>query len=129
MQCWSVPVPGCLSLRDLLIAENGLFVTSKILSQSTVFATCMPGGFYPFITLEEYWAYWSRYIYINRYQDVPKPVYDDLLDLLQGKAYFVLTSNVDHCFQKAGFDKQRIVLYAGGLRFVAMFQTLPSKDL
>lgn len=71
------------------------------------------GGFYPFITLEEYWAYWSRYIYINRYQDAPKPVYDDLLDLLQGKAYFVLTSNVDHCFQKAGFDKQRLFYMQG----------------
>ena len=36
------------------------------------------GGFYPYDTLEEYWAYWSRYIYINRYQDAPKPVYQKL---------------------------------------------------
>ena len=64
------------------------------------------GGFYPFETLEEHWAYWSRYIYINRYTAAPKPVYDDLLKLVQGKDYFVLTTNVDHCFQKAGFDKQ-----------------------
>ena len=66
------------------------------------------GGFYPFATPEEHWAYWSRYIYINRYMDAPKPVYDDLLKLVNGKDYFVITTNVDHCFQKAGFDKKRL---------------------
>ena len=71
------------------------------------------GGFYPFATLEEHWAYWSRYIYINRYMDAPKPVYDDLLKLVQGKDYFVLTTNVDHCFQKAGFDKKRLFYTQG----------------
>ena len=55
--------------------------------------------------MEEYWAYWSRYIYINRYQNAPKPVYDTLLRLVQDKDHFVITTNVDHCFQKAGFDK------------------------
>ena len=64
------------------------------------------GGFYPFATPEEHWSYWSRYIYINRYMDAPKPVYDDLLKLVQDKDYFVITTNVDHCFQKAGFDKK-----------------------
>ena len=71
------------------------------------------GGFYPFDTLEEYWAYWSRYIFINRYQDAPKPVYDDLLKLVQNKDYFVITTNVDHCFQKAGFDKKRLFYTQG----------------
>ena len=71
------------------------------------------GGFYPFATLEEFWAYWSRYIYINRYQDAPKPVYDDLLKLVQDKDYFVITTNVDHCFQKAGFDKKRLFYTQG----------------
>jgi len=71
------------------------------------------GGFYPFETLEEHWAYWSRYIYINRYTAAPKPVYDALLKLVQGKDYFVLTTNVDHCFQKAGFDKQRLFYTQG----------------
>lgn len=64
------------------------------------------GGFYPYNTLEEHWAYWSRYIYINRYMDAPKPVYDNILKLVQNKDYFVITTNVDHCFQKAGFDKK-----------------------
>lgn len=63
------------------------------------------GGFYPFATPEEHWAYWSRYIYINRYMNAPKPVYEKLLTLVKSKDYFVLTTNVDHCFQKAGFDK------------------------
>ena len=71
------------------------------------------GGFYPFATPEEHWAYWSRYIYINRYQDATKPVYDDLLKLVQDKDYFVITTNVDHCFQKAGFDKKRLFYTQG----------------
>ena len=71
------------------------------------------GGFYPYSTREEYWAYWSRYIYINRYMDAPKPVYHKLYDLVKGKDYFVLTTNVDHCFQKAGFDKHRLFYTQG----------------
>ena len=71
------------------------------------------GGFYPFDTLEEHWAYWSRYVYINRYLAPPKPVYSDLLKLVQNKDYFVLTTNVDHCFQKAGFDKRRLFYTQG----------------
>lgn len=70
-------------------------------------------GFYPFGTLEEYWAYWSRYIYINRYQNAPKSVYHDLYNLVREKDYFVLTTNVDHCFQKAGFDKKRLFYTQG----------------
>ena len=71
------------------------------------------GGFYPFATPEEHWAYWSRYIYINRYQDAPKPVYENLLKLVADKDYFVVTTNVDHCFQKAGFDKRRLFYTQG----------------
>ena len=71
------------------------------------------GGFYPFASPEEHWAYWSRYIYINRYMDAPKSVYDDLLKLVQDKDYFVITTNVDHCFQKAGFDKKRLFYTQG----------------
>ena len=71
------------------------------------------GGFYPFDSLEEHWAYWSRYIYINRYMNAPKPVYEDLFRLVKDKDYFVLTTNVDHCFQKAGFDKKRLFYTQG----------------
>ena len=71
------------------------------------------GGFYPYPSQEELWAYWSRYIYINRYQDAPKPVYANLLQLVQDKDYFVLTTNVDHCFQKAGFDTKRLFYTQG----------------
>lgn len=71
------------------------------------------GGFYPFDTLEEHWAYWSRYIFCNRYLDAPKPVYQELLSLVQDKDYFVLTTNVDHQFQKAGFDKYRLFYTQG----------------
>ena len=61
------------------------------------------GGFFPFDSLEEYWAWWSRHIWYNRYVDPPKPVYRDLLDLVGERDYFVLTTNVDHQFQRAGF--------------------------
>ena len=71
------------------------------------------GGFYPYQTPEEHWAYWSRYIFVNRYQDVPKPVYENLLKLVADKDYFVITTNVDHCFQKAGFDKKRLFYTQG----------------
>ena len=71
------------------------------------------GGFYPYKTFEEHWAYWSRYIMINRYMNAPKPVYQNLLSLVQDKDYFVITTNVDHCFQKAGFDKKRLFYTQG----------------
>lgn len=71
------------------------------------------GGFYPYDTPEEHWAYWSRYIYVNRYMDAPKPVYDALFELVKDKDYFVITTNVDHCFQKAGFDKKRLFYTQG----------------
>lgn len=81
--------------------------------QKYSFKDMYSGGFYPYDTLEEHWAYWSRYIYINRYMDPPKPVYRELYDLVKDKDYFVLTTNVDHCFQKNGFDKHRLFYTQG----------------
>ena len=77
------------------------------------FTDMYSAGFYPFPSEEEHWAYWSRHIYYNRYVPAPKPVYDNLLKLLQEKDYFVITTNVDHQFQKAGFDKQRLFYTQG----------------
>ncbi|MBS7009230.1 SIR2 family NAD-dependent protein deacylase [Anaerostipes sp.] len=77
------------------------------------FRDAYSGGFHSFKSLEENWAYWSRYIYISRYTDAPKPVYTDLLGLVKGRDYFVLTTNVDHQFQKAGFDKNRLFCTQG----------------
>lgn len=71
------------------------------------------GGFYPFDTLEEHWAWWSRHIWINRYMDAPKPVYNRLYELVKNRDYFILTTNVDHQFQKAGFDKHRLFYTQG----------------
>lgn len=71
------------------------------------------GGFYPYDTLEEYWAWWSRHIFVNRYDaGIGKP-YSDLLELIKDKDYFVLTTNVDHQFQLAGFDKKRLFYTQG----------------
>ena len=71
------------------------------------------GGFYPFGTLEEYWAWWSRHIFVNRYDVSAGKPYLDLLRLVREKDYFVLTTNVDHQFQLAGFDKARLFYMQG----------------
>ncbi len=71
------------------------------------------GGFYPYETPEELWAFWSRNIYLNRYSDVDNGTYKRLFQLVKDKDYFVLTTNVDHQFQKAGFDKKRLFYTQG----------------
>lgn len=77
------------------------------------FTDMYSAGFYPFETSEERWAYWSRHIWYNRYVDAPKDTYEKLLRLLEGKEYFVLTTNVDHRFQLAGFPKERLFYTQG----------------
>lgn len=77
------------------------------------FTDMYSGGFYPYDSLEEYWAFWSRYIMCNRYDPVPTPLYEQLLSIVHDRDYFVLTTNVDHCFQRAGFDKQRLFYTQG----------------
>lgn len=71
------------------------------------------GAFYPYKTQEELWAFWSRNILVNRYMDAPKPLYQEILSLVKDKEYFVITTNVDHCFQKAGIDKKRLFYTQG----------------
>lgn len=71
------------------------------------------GGFYPYQTPEAYWAFWSRSVWINRYAPIPKNTYDVLRELVQDKNYFVLTTNVDHCFQRSRFDKARLFYTQG----------------
>ena len=71
------------------------------------------GGFYPFEDEKTRWAWWSRHIYVNRYVYPPRPVYNRLLDIVKDKDYFVITTNVDHQFQKAGFDKERLFYTQG----------------
>lgn len=81
------------------------------------------GGFYPFPDEEIRWAWWARHIYYNRYVPAPKPVYDDLQKLVQDKDYFVITTNVDHQFQRAGFDKKRLFYTQGDY---GLFQSVDS---
>ena len=82
------------------------------------------GGFYPFPDNETKWAWWARHIYFNRYVDPPKPVYTKLLSLLKNKNYFVITTNVDHQFQRAGFDKKRLFYTQGDY---GLFQSVNSE--
>ena len=83
------------------------------------------GGFYPFPDDETRWAWWARHIYFNRYVDVPKSVYKDLLTLIEDKDYFVITTNVDHQFQRAGFDKNRLFYTQGDY---GLFQSLNPRN-
>ena len=82
-------------------------------SQKYGFKDMYSGGFYHYKTPEEHWAYWSRYIFVNRYMDPPTDLYNKLYESVKDKDYFVITTNVDHCFQKAGFDKKRLFYTQG----------------
>ena len=82
------------------------------------------GGFYPFPDNETRWAWWARHIYFNRYVEPPVPVYRKLLSLLEDKNYFVITTNVDHQFQRAGFDKNRLFYTQGDY---GLFQSVDPK--
>ena len=78
------------------------------------FTDMYSAGFFPFPTSEEKWAYWSRMVLCNRYDPIPRPaVYADLLAILRGKDHFVVTTNVDHTFQRSGFDKARLFYTQG----------------
>ena len=82
-------------------------------SRAYGFRDMYSGGFYPYRTKEAFWAFWSRYVWINRYMDAPKDTYALLLRLVRDKDWFVLTTNVDHCFEKAGFDRRRLFCTQG----------------
>ena len=83
------------------------------------------GGFYPFPDEETRWAWWARHIYFNRFIDPPKPVYQDLLALVKDKDWFSITTNVDHQFQRAGFDKKRLFYTQGDY---GLFQTVDGRN-
>lgn len=89
--------------------EKNFFDFAKAFGIDNIYA----GGFYPFPDAETQWAWWARHIYFNRYIDAPKPVYEKLLEIVKNKDYFVLTTNVDHQFQKAGFNKSRLFYTQG----------------
>lgn len=70
-------------------------------------------GFYPFDTQEEKWAFWSRHILLNRWDPPAMPLYRALYELVREKNYFVITTNVDAQFEKAGFDPERLFAVQG----------------
>ena len=108
--CWDKTLPR---LREALDKAEAVVIGAGAGLSTSAGFTYTGERFDPYDTPEEHWAYWSRYVYINRYMDAPKPVYCDLYDLVKEKDYFVLTTNVDHCFQKAGFGKDRLFYTQG----------------
>ena len=107
------PKRPIVTKRCVLVKRKNIRINFSDFADKYGFRDMYSGGFYPYSSPEEFWAYWSRYIFINRYTDAPKPVYDELLALVRGRDYFVITTNVDHCFQKAGFDKKRLFYTQG----------------
>ena len=86
------------------------------------FSDMYSGGFYVLeCPPEEMWAYWSRYIWINRYMPIPNDTYERLYNLVKDKDYFVITTNVDHCFQRSGFDKKRLFYTQGDYGLLQSF--------
>lgn len=90
---------------------------------------CTLAAFTPTIRWSSTGAFWSRNILVNRYVDPPRPVYRQLLELVRDKDYFVLTTNADHCFQKAGFQKERLFYTQGDYGLWPVLPRLPPKDL
>lgn len=77
------------------------------------FTDLYSAGFHQFDSLEEKWAFWSRHFMLDRYGDIPNATYDVLKSLVADKDYFIITTNVDHCFQRTGFDKTRLFYTQG----------------
>lgn len=103
-----------LSLAAGYALDGGRFVENFAdFHEKYGFSDMYSGGFYPFPMLEEYWAYWSRHIWLERYAEEKSALYRALLELVEQKEYFVLTTNVDHRFQRAGFAKERLFYTQG----------------
>ena len=77
------------------------------------FTDLYTAGFHDFKDPQEYWSFWSRFIHFERYTMPPKPVYNNLYKIIKDKNYFVITTNVDHFFQRSGFDKKRLFYTQG----------------
>lgn len=84
-------------------------------------------GFHNFKTIEEYYGYWAKFIYLNRYKEGAKPLYKNLLNLIKDKNYFVITTNVDHQFQLAGFNKERLFYTQGDYGLLQCFHACHNK--
>lgn len=82
------------------------------------FTDMYTSGFYDFKTQEEKWAYWAKHMYINDIGMKATDLYKEILELVKNKKYFVITTNVDDQFYKAGFDKDRIFATQGSYAYI-----------
>lgn len=103
-----------------LSAAAGLIMTGPRFTENFAdfiakygFTDLYNAGFHQFDSLEEKWAFWSRHFMLDRYGDIPNATYDVLKNLVADKDYFIITTNVDHCFQRTGFDKTRLFYTQG----------------
>ena len=65
-------------------------------------------SFYDFNTQEEKWAFFAKMISLNRFNKEPLKLYQELCSLVKEKDYFIITTNVDGQFEKAGFEKEKV---------------------
>lgn len=82
------------------------------------FTDMYTAGFYDFNTEEEKWAFWAKHMYLNDIGIGATKLYKDVLNLVKDKKYFVITTNVDDQFYKAGFDKEKVFAMQGSLKYI-----------
>ena len=82
------------------------------------FTDMYTAGFYDFNTEEEKWAFWAKHMYLNDIGIGATKLYKDVLNLVKDKKYFVITTNVDDQFYKAGFDKEKVFAMQGSFKYI-----------
>ena len=75
-------------------------------------------SFYEFKTQEEKWAFFAKMIKLNRYNEKPLKLYQELYEIVKNKEYFVLSTNVDGQFYNSGFDKDKIFEVQGDYSYL-----------
>lgn len=104
---------GLSSSAGLLYGGERFYKNFPDFIEKYHFSDMYTAAFQKYDCLEEYWAYWSRHIYLNRYCSDLNNTYDILLNLIKNKDYFVITTNTDHLFIRSGFAKKRLFYTQG----------------
>ena len=84
-------------------------------------------GFYPFPTDADRWAYWAHHAWVNCLGVGATSLYRQIFTWVQSRDYFVITTNVDKQFEKAGFESTRLFETQGDYAHIQCAQGCHSK--